>query len=474
MFYSSKENTDYVVNTLTKLLQFSNINNEFMGGMVAMFHIIFGLYTLKSICFNKIDNMFKYIIFIWVLIIFSNYYFHGCLLTRLERTLTTNKNWYGPASLLFNVLSIEQNKDNANNCIKYLVAFPFSSILIVRLLLSKNYYLFFILFFMLTPLLFIQSQALLFNKQQQQQQQQQQQEQQQEKDLSTRIILNDINMNVVVSGASSGIGFALVKELLKNKANVICLMRDSKHAQDNYNLLNNIYGDKIHWVKADFTSLKSIYAAIEEIKLTCKEGIDVLFNNAGISNTTPKLTVDGYEAQIQTNCISHIALTEGLLSIIKKRNGIIINNCSISYNIPSNLYTPIFFKTHSNLNHYNGFFISQHLYQQSKLGLVLYTCSLKNRLKNSNINVVSFHPGVCKTNLLNYSTLPSFIRNLIELFADNVNNVIPYLIDVINSSNYKDTTIIYGPSNILIDKHIVNDGQIDIFEKDIVSKFCQH
>jgi NAD(P)-dependent dehydrogenase (short-subunit alcohol dehydrogenase family) len=456
MLYSSKENTDCAVNTLTKFLQLSNINNEFMGGMVAMFHIIFGLYTLKSICFNKIDSMFKYIIFTWVIIIFSNYYFHGCILTRLERSFTNNKNWYGPTSLLFNVLKIEQNKQNANNCIKYFVVFPFSSILIVRLLLSKNYYLFYILFFLLTPLLFIQSQALLFQKQQ----------------LSTSIRLKDINKNIVVSGASSGIGLALVKYLLQNKANVICLMRNSKHAEDNYNSLNNIYGDRIHWVKADFTSLKSINAAIGEIKLVFKEGVDVLFNNAGISNTTPQLTVDGYEAQIQTNCISHIALTEGLLSVIKKRNGIIINNSSISYNIPSNLYNPVFFKTHANLDCFNSLFMTQHLYQQSKMGLLLYTCSLQNRLKDSNVNVISFHPGVCKTNLLSSSILPSFIINLIELFADNVNTVIPCLIDIINSSDYKDPLIIYGHSNILIDKCIVNNIQTDLFEKDVVLKFA--
>lgn len=454
MLYGSKETTEKAVNILTKLLQLSNQDNTFIGGMVAMFHIIFGLYTLNSICFQKIDNMFTYIILAWILIIVSNYYFHGCILTRLERSLYDNKNWYGPASLLLDALKIDQNKDNANKTIKYLIAFPFSVILILRLLFSKNYCLFLVMFCMLTPLLFIHSQALLFNN-----------------DKQTSLDTSNKNKNVIVSGASSGIGFAFVKELLRNHANVICLMRDSKQAQDNYNELHKIYGEKIRWVKADFTSLKTIQTAVEDIKLIYADGIDILFNNAGISNTKPKITDDGYEAQIQTNCVSHIALTEGLLSLITKRKGIILNHSSMSYNIPSNIYNHVFFRKHENLNAFNGLFITQHLYQQSKLGLVLYTGSLQNRLKDTDVRVISFHPGVCKTNLFNSSVLPQFLIKIIDLFANSVTHVVPCITECISSSSYKDPAVIYGLPHISVDKNIVNSQQTDLFEHDVVSTF---
>ena len=474
--YGSKQNTEYIVNRFKEIINFPNIDNIFIAGMLAMFHTIFGVFIIISICFININNnVYNFVILGWLLIIYSNYYFHGCILTRVERALYKDNNWYGPATLFFYVFNLEQNKNKVNNTIKYFLAFPFSVILIIRMFFSRNYYRCLILFIILTPLLFINSQALLFNK----------------LSFSKKINTPKINTpkintpkintpkinaklkdkNVVVSGASSGIGLALIKKLLYNEANVICLMRNSKHAEENYKKLKREYSDKINWVEVDFMSLKSIKNAIENIKTICKDGIDVLFNNAGITNTNPNLTEDGYEAQIQTNCISHIVLTEGILTHIEKCNGVIINHSSLSYNIPSNSYNYMFFKKHTSLDSFKGVFISQHLYQQSKLGQILYTQTLQNRLKDKNIRVISFHPGICKTNLFKSSIIPSIIINGINWVSVDTNKIIPYLLDCIVSIQIKNKNLIYGPSNISINQDMINSTQVDNFQNDVVSQF---
>lgn len=458
----SKENTEYIVNSIKDFLTIPNINNEFMAGVVAMIHTIFGLYTLKSICFTGMKNYNPTLIIItWVIIIYSNYYFHGCLLTRLEMAFyNKNENWYGPASFFFHIFGLKQTKTKINNAIKYGIAFPFSVILIVRLFFARNFNISRFLFLVLTPLLYINSQATLFNGTD-----------------STKQLKNSKsytklkNKNIIVSGASSGIGLAVTKELLSHNANVICLMRNSKHAEDNYKALKKIYGDKINRINVDYISLSSIKSAIKNINLQYKDGIDILFNNAGISNTKPNLTEDGYEAQIQTNCISHIALTEGIMSQIENRNGVIINHSSLSHNIPPKPYNSIFFKKHKNLDKFKGFLLSQQLYQQSKLGLLLYTQILQKRLMNKNIRTISFHPGACKTNLFESSILPPLIIKIIDRFSINTSDVIPSLLDCMVSTQFNDKYIIYGPSNISINKDIIHSTEVDNFQKDVVSQF---
>lgn len=452
----SKQNTEYVVNLLVNLLKTINFNNKFIAGMVAMFHIIFGVFILTNICLCKINTFYNCIIILWLLIIISNYYFHGCLLTRIERNLLISDNWYGPASIFLKCCNIPQNKNNANNVIKYLIAAPFSTIMITRVFLAKKYYLVIFLFLLLTPLLFINSQATLFNN----------------------ICINEKNrgidlknMNIVVTGTSSGIGFNLTNKLLASNANVICLMRNSYHARKIYKNFKNIYKNKIQWVKVDYNSLTTVKDAIKYVKTIYNGGIDVLFNNIGITNTLPKLSKDGYESQMQINCLSHIMLTEGLIFHIQKRNGVIINNSSMSYNIPNSLYNPLFYKKYENVenNIFKKTFISQYLYQQSKLGLVLYTKSLQYRFKN--IRCVSFHPSICKTNLFNKTILPWVIIKIINIFSIDIDTVIQHLLNCIINSKVNDINVMYGPSNICIDNNLSNNIQVKNFYKDVVCNF---
>ncbi len=287
------------------------------------------------------------------------------------------------------------------------------------------------------------------------------------------------DMNVVVSGASSGIGLALVKELLRIKANVVCLMRRSEHAEENYNMLKESYGDSIKWIEVDFKSLKSIQNAVESIKTTYKDGVDVLFNNAGVSNTATVLSEDGFVEQIQSNCISHVALTEGILPYVEKRKGVIINHSSLSYTIPPATYNPIFFKKYTNVNEiykqgnsfYNKFFMSQQLYQQSKLSLILYSHSLQSRLKDKHVRVISFHPGICKTNLFKCSILPRLVVEIIDAFSAHPRDIVPYLVESIVSDLKVDQHVIYGPTHIHVNPNMVNCTHVQQFHDDVVSQF---
>lgn len=83
----------------------------------------------------------------------------------------------------------------------------------------------------------------------------------------------------IVTGGSSGIGKAIVKELLNDGAKVV-----------NADLKKMDYvHDNLHFIKTDVTSLAQIENTVKETLDTFKD-IDGVINNAGIN--LPKLLVD--------------------------------------------------------------------------------------------------------------------------------------------------------------------------------------
>ena len=86
--------------------------------------------------------------------------------------------------------------------------------------------------------------------------------------------------NVIVTGASSGIGEALVTELAREGANVVLASRNIQKLHDLTNTLSAV--GKLIPVKCDVTQKEE---CLELIQTTVRElgGIDILINNAGIS-----------------------------------------------------------------------------------------------------------------------------------------------------------------------------------------------
>jgi hypothetical protein len=128
---NSKENTDYVVKKITSILVKTKIEPTILGNTLSAFHLFASGVLLLIICFfKKINSLFYCALLVWLLVIASNYYFHGCILTRIERELYNSKEWFGPVTLLLRLLNIEQTKENANWFMKYAIAAPFSVIML--------------------------------------------------------------------------------------------------------------------------------------------------------------------------------------------------------------------------------------------------------------------------------------------------------------------------------------------------------
>ncbi len=214
---------------------------------------------------------------------------------------------------------------------------------------------------------------------------------------------------VAITGTTSGTGFICAREVAKKGATVILLNRESERARNSFQQLQEAVPDgNFDSVVCDLQDFQSVRAAAETIKSRYNT-IDALVNNAGVMALKDEATKDGYDVQIQTNCISHFLLTSELFPLLRNSNeGRIVNHTSMARLGPP-LEERYFDKNGGNLGgdgteEQNLSFQGPRWarYHQTKLANCAFTYGLKQKLEEQNITHVIpllAHPGLALTNL---------------------------------------------------------------------------
>ena len=139
------------------------------------------------------------------------------------------------------------------------------------------------------------------------------------------------NKNAVITGGSRGIGESIVKEFVKQGANVLFTYRSSADQANALVKELSAPNQKIIAVQSDASS----YQEAEELIKRAQEefnSIDVLINNAGITNDTLMLRMseEQWDQVIEVNLKSVFNLTKhAMRSMLKARAGSIINISSV-------------------------------------------------------------------------------------------------------------------------------------------------
>jgi short-subunit dehydrogenase len=185
-------------------------------------------------------------------------------------------------------------------------------------------------------------------------------------------------MNVIVTGASRGIGFAIAEEFAKNGHT---LFLTSQHDINLYNAMEALHTKyneiEVHGKAFDLSNKES---AIDFGDWCLQYGTpDILVNNSGKfkpGNVSDE--PDGtLESQMATNLYSAYHLTRAVLPAMKKNKmGHIFNMCSIAA-----------------LKAYPG----GGAYSISKFALYGFTQNLREELKDSGIKVTAILPGAVMT-----------------------------------------------------------------------------
>jgi|UniRef100_A0A6C0CLJ6 hypothetical protein len=110
MWQLNKQQNKNLLLFVEKKLQFISNNNKLNGFLIFIFHLLFQIFSIYILFFYPISPLFYFTFLIWILILISNYYFKGCILTKIERYLWKNKQWFGPYYIFCNLKSWSPNK----------------------------------------------------------------------------------------------------------------------------------------------------------------------------------------------------------------------------------------------------------------------------------------------------------------------------------------------------------------------------
>lgn len=222
----------------------------------------------------------------------------------------------------------------------------------------------------------------------------------------------------LVTGANSGIGRQLVRELNLRYTKVYMVCRDMEKGRQAARGLFSQYGcdaTRMIVMEADLSSFDSIRKFVKEFNQK-EEKLDVLINNAGIM-FYPKFekTSDGHEMTWQTNYLGHFLLTELLLPKLEKSadGGRIINVSSKLHRKAETVDMDIC----DSKKHFDRWIKT---YARSKLASVMHSVALTKRIRSkdsgSKISANSCHPGVVDSSLVRIPFFTNVIKKVFSPF----------------------------------------------------------
>jgi NAD(P)-dependent dehydrogenase (short-subunit alcohol dehydrogenase family) len=194
-------------------------------------------------------------------------------------------------------------------------------------------------------------------------------------------------MIAAVTGANSGIGKEIARQLLAKDFTVYVGARDAARGQAAVDEL----GENARLLVLDVTDEKSIAAATEQV-----QQLDVLINNAGIGDAGQKATdldVETLRQVYETNVFGVVAVTNALLPALRRSARPRIVNVSSGTGSLAWSSGP-----NPQFDHRLGGGAAA-AYRSSKTALNALTIYYGQALEKDNVKVNAFAPGLRATNL---------------------------------------------------------------------------
>lgn len=123
----------------------------------------------------------------------------------------------------------------------------------------------------------------------------------------------------VVTGANSGLGFGLTRQLAEAGCEVVMAVRNRQKGEDALTTLLDRHPDaRLRLLDLDLATLESVRSAAQTL-LHEQRGIDILINNAGIMAVPDhRTTAEGFELQFGSNHLGPFAFTGLLMPALQR------------------------------------------------------------------------------------------------------------------------------------------------------------
>ncbi|MDE2701698.1 MAG: oxidoreductase [Chloroflexota bacterium] len=198
----------------------------------------------------------------------------------------------------------------------------------------------------------------------------------------------------LVTGASSGTGYAAAVELARQGAETILACRSPERGGAALaGLRASVPGARAKLMDLDLACLESIADFADEFQRR-HSSLDILVNNAGVMAAPYLRTRDGFELQVGINHLGHFALTGHLLGMIAGTPGSRIVTVSSLMHRFGRI-------DREGLMHSEANYSTWGAYARSKLYNLLFAYHLDRLFSRAGIDAASLaaHPGYTATNL---------------------------------------------------------------------------
>ena len=201
------------------------------------------------------------------------------------------------------------------------------------------------------------------------------------------------NKNIIVTGASGGIGNSIIEKLNEKGANILASGTKLEKLEE----LRSKF-DKIKILRFDISQGTKIEEFIENATDQLGGNLDCIVNNAGVTqdNLAIRMSIEEWKKVIDINLTSTFLMCKfAIKKMLKNKKGKIINITSV-------------------VGHTGN--LGQTNYTASKAGVVAMSKSLAMEYAKKNINVNCISPGFIKT---------AMTDKIDEKFKENIISKIP-------------------------------------------------
>ena len=220
--------------------------------------------------------------------------------------------------------------------------------------------------------------------------------------------------NIIITGATDGIGLAAAKSISKKGYHVSLVGRNPEKGKKALEaIIEHSGNENLDFFECDL----SLVANVKDLSYRIKQKhskIDVLLNNAGGANKTKQITSEGLEKTFATNQMNYFVLSTDLLNILSESNDGRIVNVASNAHIGAEV-------DYENINSEKSF-SAWTSYCVSKLMNIMFTYQLSSMQDKVSVNVL--HPGFVDTNIAGNEG--NFIKYIVKfgakIFARTVDN----------------------------------------------------
>jgi len=228
--------------------------------------------------------------------------------------------------------------------------------------------------------------------------------------------------NCLITGANSGLGFAVARRFACRGAHTILLCRNEERGQEAVRTIEQETPNvSVDLMICDLSSMDSIQNFITDFKAKYSK-LDILLNNAAVMKRKRTVTEDGFEMMFQVNYLAPFILMNTFHELLENGSSHQILNIALpDEDLRLNFGDLQFEESYAM---WDSFF-------QTKLCLLMASLEMSRRHESDEFTVTLAVPGSFKSNLVRDFPWFGWIKNLFSISVDTAAENIMYVVKLV-------------------------------------------